>query len=380
MRKFSPTFARLIESSLEELCANYASETLSNPAERCYAEALLAYLSGDLARLTRIRHQLTEAIETETSKDFDLMKQIVDLRSDIRLRTIKDLELEKLRLQLESSPFDPAWKGEGYFVLGLAYDLIANYQASQQSYLNSSRLLHKAGVAKKALKAEFNALVATSRQWPESMLIPQYHSLSRRALEHNETSLSGLCQLNISREYQKIGALGFAFKLAQSALDQLQKDIGTLPYYLALAHRAHLLSQLGRTNEARMDYEEARAAPFAEVHEALKWLKEPQAIVDTSHLTPTWCERIAEEEEAVALGDLEQRLLHLLGEGPKTTHDLVESLYGVELPIDSTLQRLKNLIYRTRRKLPGLIISFENKYVLNDVPHTPTESLRGAWS
>ncbi|MNU07531.1 hypothetical protein D3C72_2531640 [compost metagenome] len=57
--------------------------------------------------------------------------------------------------------------------------------------------------------------------------------------------------------------------------------------------------------------------------------------------------------------DLEERIVALLSSKPRDKYKLIEDLYGDRIEINAAENRLKNLLNRLRKKIPGRIV-FEN--------------------
>jgi tetratricopeptide (TPR) repeat protein len=211
-------------------------------------------------------------------------------------------------------------------------------------------------------------------------LISDYFFVHNKALEVGEKSVAGLALQNISREYQKMGAVRLALKTIQQSIDLLSSEHGSLNYYLSLVHRCQLFFQSGRREEALLDYESCKVASFLEIQGAVEVLKPyyegssvPQDLAPEveKSLTPTWKERTLEPiqisaGESADFTRLESDLIRALSSGPKDKFELMQALYGDRLDLDVMENRLKNLLARARKKLPKLIDLEDGKYKIMD--------------
>ena len=192
------------------------------------------------------------------------------------------------------------------------------------------------------------------------------------AVKGGDHLIAGLCRHNMAREYQLLGGLRTALEFENEALELLQAEVGSLNYLQALANRCHILIDLGRLQEAYLDFEKVRLSPFPEMVEASKVIEkilgENQASVAEDFLTPTWRERLGQQNrEKLALGTLEEKLLHLLARRPHHKFEIIEQLYGTDLPLEHTENRFKNLLLRLKKKISADTIVFEKgRYSLNE--------------
>ena len=102
------------------------------------------------------------------------------------------------------------------------------------------------------------------------------------------------------------------------------------------------------------------------------WLKQSRQVDDfvNATLDPApngipagyWTDKLATQ---APLGRLEEKLIGLLAQKPQDKFLLISELYGTDLPISSTEPRLKNIIYRMRKRFPDLIQFRNGSYELN---------------
>src|SRR5690606_27034813 len=136
-------------------------------------------------------------------------------------------------------------------------EMLGNFKRSKERFQKSSIKLSMISAHKKSLKAKLNELAAESKIYPEKKLITDYFLLAKRSLALRESNVAATAFLNISREYQKLGCYLAALRYANRSIRLLGRDFGTLTYYSALVHRAHLFYQLNRPKDAALDYQAA---------------------------------------------------------------------------------------------------------------------------
>jgi len=368
-------FSEIIGWSLAELIEN--QDQIEELWIRLYAKTLCAYLKSDLKSLKENIEEM-KSYKTDFFSDLDL---ISELRLEIRNRKVNENTLQRVLL---ISNKNKLLTGEIFFILGLAYEILNNEEKCKSAYLQAAEHLEKIGSNRKAVKALFNALAAETRMHKDNKkYLPDYSQFIRRAKALKNYSVVGIAYLNISREYQKIGALTAALKYATLAIGYLNKyDYGSLDYYSALTHRAHVWIDLGRHTDAKMDMELAQIADFVEIKSALlvldSILNGQKNILQISMnlLFPGWRERLLECKTYInknflqpmrpsLSGALEGKLLSLLHSGPRDKFFLMDELYGKNLSIETRENRLKNLLNRIRTKSPGLIRFWSGKYEID---------------
>ncbi len=245
-------FTQLLELNLRELIPLGQNDFVDK--DTCfYFNVIVAYCKDDIRELIRLA--------IENPKDGRL-KKLAQLRLEIRQKKIDLKTVKNISASLET---DDAVAGEIAFVLGFAYEGIGNHSESKKYYRQAYEILDKVGVKKKSVRALHNVIAAESRIYPDKKLIMDYIYVANRARKIREFGITGLAHLNVSREYQIIGALDVALKFCNSAIKYMKKEEGSIQYYLAVVHRAHLLIQLNRLSEAKMDYQLASICPYPEV-------------------------------------------------------------------------------------------------------------------
>ncbi len=319
---------------------------------------------------TYSRDELDSLAELAQSDEVTLaFKRLALLRLEIRRKNVKAKTIAELLICASNNQ---ALNGEIYFVVGFAFESLAEHLHSRNYYRKSFEAFESAKVHKKAVKALHNVIAAESRIYPQKKFIIDYLYVASRAKKIKEFGIAGLACLNISREYQIIGAHDAALKFCNRALRLMENDSGGLQHCLAIVHRAHLLSEMKRYLEAKIDYQLASISPYPEVQSALKALdlitnKNSNDKFDKDKLLPTWLERVEQKGNSQAiLGPVESKLISYLSEKPQDKFKLIELLYDSVSDHLSLENRLKVLINRVRKKRPGLIVFEDGKYRIAD--------------
>ena len=363
-------FSKIIEWSLNELIEN--RENIRTPWIHAYADVLISYLQGDLETLEK------QVSEFPTDDNGSIPKKMAAMRLLIRRRSISTEDYHRFK-ECIISP----WEGEMNFICGLASEVMGDELEAKNRYESASLAFEAEGVLRKAMKSSFNALACETRHRPQKKYFAQYNHFIRRAKKLRTYSVVGIAYLNISREYQRMGAHLAAIRYATLSIGYLMKyDFASLDYYTALVHRAHVWIDLGRPENARMDAEMAAAADFEEIRGALTILNalhDPATeILHDRSLHPGWRERKRETHRrlkkktedqprrATLSGQLEDRLVMLLKNGPRDKFELMDGLYGNLLSVEVRENRLKNLLNRIRKKSPGLVHLWNGRYEISD--------------
>lgn len=350
-------FVRLIEASVEELMELEVEGEFGS-----YRRALLAFHRGDAVSLKR---------EWQACAD-EKFKVLIELRWRILAG-----EVASDNLRYEAAKADDAvWKGEFLLLLATAQTVLGDHVVAKASFEKAAKALREAGAAGKALRADLNVIVAESNIDPERKFLPEYHYLYRRAKKAGQWLVAATALLNLSREYQKLGALKIALKTCNQGLRVCRDHVASQIFFLLLAHRAHLFFQLGRTIEAATDLEQAQTADDPTVKSACAVLEElfhGKQTDESGRVLATWRERL---EEYRALGKIkkpalsaqEEALLVFLAEKPREKFEICDHLFGADVHPFTTENRLKNLLGRVRKKFPGLIVFDQDRYSIVDDP------------
>jgi predicted outer membrane protein len=351
---------KLLDSTLAELLEFSFAQDKEPSDFTHYRDTLIAYHKCDL-------HQLKNLCQNQNINP--ILAQLTQTRYNLRVQTIS---IEQYRsLESMRSDVPNAWLGEYHFVLSMcAADLDL-----PEEFISHSQLAHQnlksIGAAKKSVKALMNTVVGKSRIHPEAHFIPEFYLVFKQARAAKAFDSAGICLHNIAKEYQTLGALKSALLYSNRALAYLEDYFGSLNYYLALIQRAHIFVSLDRLQEARNDYDLAKAATFPEIQEASKIVyglieqKSPEKL-KIQALPPSWKDRARlVSGSKIRIGGLEDQLLRYLSKGPQSKQEIIEKLYGIKIDPLSAENRLKNLLNRVRRKQKNLVGFDEGRYYLN---------------
>lgn len=376
------TFEEIIQASVDELVEACELSLSDGGAGSDHSEYAVTYGSAILHFLRGEQEQLSELIENleqlNAHPEHEFLLTACQLRQQIRLRSFEPVLLSRADRLMNQ---DSRWQGELAMLLATAYTITDEYEKAMALFSRAVVAFEKQGVMRKALRARLNVLVCESNLHLTRNLFARYHDLYRRSIRKGNRDLivATTCLLNISREYQRSGAFLVALKYCNRALSLFELQIGELNYFLTLAHRAHLLCDLGRRAEARIDFEAAKLGHFKEVEAALKVI-EPllEGVVgqielkpsERADLLPDWRERVDEtsrpKEAHIRLSALEEKLIRYLAIMPRDRIDILEEIYGPNLEFETKLNRFKSLLGTLRKKWPQLVICEESKYRLAD--------------
>ena len=276
----------------------------------------------------------------------------------------------ELRDLLEYIPEAGPLRGEFFFVLALCFESMNRVREMSDAYLAASQEFKRAAVHGKSVKALFNHLAAEHRLHPEKKFLHDFQFCYREAKKHKVHSTAGMALVNLSREYQVMGAFDLALKFVNRALALLDRQRYARSHFLALAHRSHVLLCLGRKREALEDFREAEPCSFPDVKDALATIQailEEKATPSTPPALQSWEGRVREldrENLRKKMGLLEQRLIEFLAGRPRTRWELIEFLYGGNLAPEGLENRFNNTLQRIKKKIPGVIVNVNGKYSL----------------
>lgn len=354
-----------IESSPEEL-AKLARDPFADQTVKIYAEAAHAYLAGDLERL--------EAIAAERASGDERVDALIELRASMRARRTNKAQLARLG----ALAWTGAFAAERDFLLGLAWERLGDDLAAAGRFSLAASGFEAVGCPRKALRAFYNVVAAESRARPYRNFVLDWQLIVNRSLALGDAAFAGMATVSLSREYQIVGLPERALGMAEEALRRMARERGTAHWFHALLQKAHVLLELGRSQEARAALVEAELAPFPEIQAARRLLL---AALDphesqwderlAADLLPTWRERLEALRPRLrgrgsdpAPSSLEERLLKLLWSGPVEKWELIERLYGAGGDALRLENRFKNLMARVRAKYPGAVLHRDGRYSL----------------
>lgn len=324
-----------------------------------YFQIQLNYLQSDLDGLKRLQRELPQ--------ELTILETL--LRARIALKEKK--ASEKILKELETLSSDEQWAGEVRFVQAAIAIELGNNESAKKYSLSAYQNLKRVGARKKAVRSLMNALAAESRIFPEKHFIPDLFHILREAKQAKDITSISNTLMNISREYQKLGAYRLSLKYANQALAKIQAHAGNKTYFLALAHRAYLFCCLEMFSNAQLDIEAVMASEFPEALAAIQIIEEKFSVKTESKFsvadaTPAWKER-QKEKVPEGMSALEQKVLDSLAKQPRSLSELGQALYGESLGLDVIANRAKNVLSRIRKREPGLIQFAAGKYRLGDV-------------
>ena len=357
----------ILEASLPRLVELSIEMGDLPPEIEIYRQVLELYLRHDAVALRELIDDFARLMDAEPVQN--LILKLAQVRLQVRVGILQ----KELLMELESCVVDdPAWRGEKHFVLALAYGKLGEFAAELKNYREASHFFEKAGLKQKSLKAYHNMIATMGSLEPNRSRALEYHTLYRKARRLQDHAVCGLALFNISRELQTMRALRAALQYVNRSLQHFANDWGNLNYYLALTHRAHLLLQMGRDQEAEMDLEMASTGKFPEVQGAIElirsWREKRPAQVESKTLEPSWQARMrdpAAEMKASDLSEMEEKLLQYLATGPKEKGEVLDYLYGDRIDTSARENRLKNLLFRLRKRDAQMIRTEQGRLVLN---------------
>lgn len=370
-----PQLTEIFEMNLRELSLGLGGLSRASK-EWFYGHGLELFLTNQLEKLAGHVEQASE----EFAELATLLKLRLEIRSGQILPATKQSCIAIADQRSELS-------GEALFVLAMAEECAHNEVAAAAYWTLAEAELEKHGARRKALKAAHNYLATQTRIDPTKPSIPGYRALILKCEALNENVVLANAELNISREFQIIGAVNVALRHANRAVD-LTKEFqpGGLQYFLSIAQRCHLLIELERRSLALIDFEELQTSVFPEIIAIAKVLElqfQKSLYVDihtegASDITFSWERRQKAFETQLPAGakyaytELEQKVIDALTEGPKTRFELIERLFGHSGDIFALENRLKQILFRIRKKAPGLIDLQDQKYMFSekDLPLT----------
>ncbi|MCM2278551.1 MAG: hypothetical protein NDJ89_10800 [Oligoflexia bacterium] len=312
-------FVRIIEASLDELVSLKLERPDSGLTDGIYLDVILHYQRAERSELAKLVQLIPETDGVWTASRLRLM--ILERKIDPELLARAERQVAAVS----------SWEGELSILIGMTYTILERHAIARGWFHRAIGALERIGARRKAVKAFLNVVVADTHVYPERNPIAAYHDVYRRAMRPHcrELSVASTALLNISREYQEMGASLAALKFCNQAVKLIARDFGSLTYFLALAHRCNLLLELERLAEARVDYELAKASGFAEVQAALEVLSVAFSPEELSKSCPealpagwrrrreAWLQNGGIQAK-VRLSALEEKLVRLLGKGPRS--------------------------------------------------------------
>ncbi|MCK5072670.1 MAG: hypothetical protein KAQ98_04535 [Bacteriovoracaceae bacterium] len=356
---------QIFNANLDNLFS-LSTTLMERTRESMYVEVLINYLQKDINKLRLV----VDKISSEASlQDYEIISSISNLRYKIASKSYCANDIEKTLAIVDGFP---VWKGDVYMVCAYAYARLDKHVKSKILFKKAFNALNGIGAKRRALLALQNYIVAESNIYDGKKLIGEYKHLIRKAIQFGYPTIAAGGYLNLSRQFQKHGAIRTALKNIEKAEYLIDEDSGILQYYLILSHKCHLLIQLNRKDEARILIDELTHNNHKEIIENVKFLE--SLICDDGNkleklnlnsMVDSWKERVTSKKE-IKLGKLEEKLIEFISESPRTKIEIISHLYGQNLDYVVLDNRFKNLIGRFRKKVPDLIVFEDEKYRISD--------------
>ncbi|RYZ65449.1 MAG: hypothetical protein EOP05_20570, partial [Proteobacteria bacterium] len=212
---------------------------------KAYRDVLICYLRGSAEALLRT------ITKSRLTSDFLSVAQLrCEILSGTRLaEEMSSAEKALKHLRLSES------RAELLFCLTIAGIKTGQFEKASQFALLADHEFTKLGLNKKAVKSGFNYLIAQTHLFPTNRFFSDYTLLAERAEQAAEWAVMVAAQLNISREFQKVGALELALESALKAVNGgLSFGEGTRELGFARLQKASVLKAMGRDLEADQEY------------------------------------------------------------------------------------------------------------------------------
>lgn len=369
------TLANVLEADVRELRKISLIFSDQNPLQ-VYTNALISYLKGDLLELEKNLFESSELQEGEH------VKELIKIR--LAIRKNQEIDKEFYQKQMPSE----LWNAEYLFVLAMWNEVCGNDSIAKDFYLKAQKGFFKNGALRKAAKSYHNALACLSRIEPNIRLVTEYQEAAALAKEAGDNITEAAALNNLSREFQLMKAHRAALQYANDAILLLRRSAyGSYNFYASLCHRCQIHLELEQYGEAALDFEEACASKFPEITQSLSVLRtwfqnlglkvssaselESRSSSYPDSILPSWRERLS--SGVMTTKDLltaqENQVLEILTHGPQDKFELIEKLWGTEESFFDLENRLKQLLYRLRKKRPDLINFQDGKYILVENVH-----------
>ena len=348
LKIFNSSMDQLVEITLDDSIPKY---------QAIYAEVIINFLERNIEKL----EVLCQKMSTLSGID-SIVNEISQYRFKIAKRAVGEADTQKLLDVVEEYPL---WKGDVYSVVACHWGMEKNYVKAKIYFKRAYNELNEIKCKRRALLAFQNYLVAETNIYPEKAMITEYKYLIKQAQKYDCPSVSGLALMNLSQQFQKMGSLSTALKEVNLGIKDLSKvSSNNIQYYLALSHKAHLLIEMNRENEAKLVIDEIKLSKHQQIREVLNFLndlisKGQSAQQDVENLLPSWDYRL---NLKARLGELEEKLLNFVAEGEKDKYEIIEHIYGDKIEMHILENRFKRLLMRLRKKVPGVIVYEDGKY------------------
>lgn len=329
-----------------------------------YAKIMNAYFQSDLETLIILLNK-TGSLR-ELSPFHEDIHNLTKLRS--HLKTTNNLEeIEKV-----TAPKLDFFSCEYSFIKGFSASRRADHLTAKKYFLKAYKQYAKVGTKKKSILALQNYVSAETHLNPTKRMIPERQMLLKKSLEVNAKGVAGLASLDLSLEYEEIGATQMAIDFARQATRLLESHTETYQHGCALIHHARICYKYQLKTEAQKSYSLLKTYAISEIKEQLKGLDYIiEGVSSTDKFqelgtTPWWQLHLQKNGHKTKLGKLPEKLIELLSHGPMNKEQIIEELYGNNMDYLSLENRFNVLLSRLRKKIPELIIlQDDGLYALN---------------
>lgn len=364
------TWNLIIEGSQKDLFNFERHLMASNLSEEqnvqlFYIRVLIAYNRQDANAIASLLQRLQSGLGS-----FEAVAEVAKMRLQIRFGSIDLVQIQSALKFLKANAVIPLFKAEALFLSGTAYLNYGLYAESENLFKEASVIFQLALANKKALRSSLCALAAYSCAHPQSRLFYEYTEIYNQCIEGEEYLSAATALVNISREFQILGAQSVALDYIDKAIQLFEKkDRGSREHGLALAHQSELYFEQGLKSQGHSSLLFAISVGNKDVQSACQVVADQYQVnlktLPFESTLPTWQER-ATEGQQVVLSPLESQLIQLLSQSPKDKYELMDQLYGELINFESKEGRLKNLLSRLRTRYPDLIVLREQKYHLSE--------------
>ena len=330
-----------------------------------YAKILSAYFQSEIRLLDKYTTKLATLVEL--SPTHKTLYHISLARKDIRNFSIDPLRLENLIALGETTP---EWKGEIYFICGNSYSRIEKYYKSRDAYLKSYKYFNEVGLEKKGLLSLQNYVAADGMLYPEKRVVAELQMILDKAKAIRAKDIEGLVSMNLSVEYELIGAREAALSYAQSAFELLAGHKETYQYFSAACHLCRLLFEMKHFQEANNLFAIIKTSRLPEIQANIKMLEQlkmgvAEVTPPDEHLLPWWSNDFNGKCKDLKLGKLGEKLVRYLIDGSRTKKEIIHHLYGDSIEFSSLENRFQVLLSRIRKSNKELIVlQDDGKYSL----------------
>lgn len=349
----------VMEASTLELKEINLFDRIQSQELSIYAKVLDSYFCADSEQLI------------ENMKSFDEESELFYI-SYLRYNLLKQKYEKKIIFKVcDTMNSESVYSAEAALALGRYYLAFDKYQEASDTFKIAHDKLEKMGLKKKALKAYQNLLISKTRVNPNKRYIQDYEFLAKRASELGEKAVESISYHNISRELFFIGAFNVALRYSNLAIKLLDEERGTLHFFEALLHRCHLLIELNLYERAYEDYQYAKTSTHTQTLNALKviekLLTESKNKMSLSHIEPCWRVKLARTKKtSFNFTKSESKFIEFIKGEPKSRIEIIDFLYGAEADYEASLNRLRVLLSRLRKKAPALIVEECETFTLID--------------